>query len=227
MQSIKQAQDALGKDFDVGGSEKSGGNFDITAVEKVMFEGATKFLQLAQQRIRQKNKVDRGYMSDIEVFDLEKKDGRYSITIGYPMSNPASKYYDFQNLGVRGIQSRSPNSKYSFRTLEVSANMVKAIMAWYLRHKNYIRNEDQRTGLTGLQVKRKNLSRPPDPQKKLRDLAKRTAENIKKRGIARVGFFEDNKEKAFGEDFKKKLSIALGQSVALTIKKSYNGYYNR
>ena len=226
MQSIKQAQNTLGSNFDVGGIERGVG-LDLTAVEKVMFDGANKFLQLAQQRIRQRNKVDKGNLADIEVFDLEEKNGLYSITIGYPMSNPASKYWDFQNLGVKGIQSRSPNSKYSFKTLSVSANMVKAIMAWYLRHKNYIRNEDQRTGLTGLQVKRKNIATVQDPQKKLRQIAKQTAENIKKRGIGRVGFFEDNKDKAFGEDFQKKLSIALGQSVALTIKKSYNGYYNR
>jgi hypothetical protein len=226
MPSIKQAQDALGKDFDLGGSAKTG-NFDLTAVEKVMLEGANKFLLLAQQRIKQRKKVDRGYLSDIEVFAPEEKKGLYSITIGYPSSNPASKYYDFQNLGVRGIQSRSPNSKYSFKTLKVSSNMVKAIMAWYLRHKNYIKNEDQKTGLTGLQVKRKNIASVADPTKKLRQIAKQTAENIKKRGIARVGFFEDNIDKAFGDDFQEKLSVALGQSAALTIKKSYNGYYNR
>lgn len=226
MPSIKQAQDALGKNFDVGGIEKGGG-LDITAVEKVMLEGANKFLQLAQQRIRQRKKVDKGNLADIEVFDLEEKGGLYSITIGYPRSNPASEYYDYQNLGVRGIQSRSPNSKYSFKTLKVSGKFVNAILAWYLRHKNYIKNEDQRTGLTGLQVKRKNIASVSDKQKKLRQIAKRTAENIKKRGIPRVGFLEDNKDKAFGKDFQDKLSIALGQSVALTIKKTYNGYYNR
>lgn len=226
MPSIKQAQDALGKDFDLGGTNKGGG-LDLTAVEKVMLEGSNKFLQLAQQRIRQRKKVDRGNLADIEVFQLEEKKGLYSITIGYPKSNPASEYYDFQNLGVRGIQSRSPNSKYSFKTLKVSSKFVNAILAWYLRHKNYIKNEDQRTGLTGLQVKRKNIASVADPQKKLRQIAKRTAENIKKRGIPRVGFLEDNKDKAFGKDFQDKLSIALGQSVALTIKKTYNGYYNR
>lgn len=226
MPSIKQAQDTLGKNFDLGGTGKGGG-MDLTAVEKVMFEGANKFLRLAQQRIRQRKKVDRGNLADIEVFELEEKGGLYSITIGYPKTNPASEYYDFQNLGVRGIQSRSPNSKYSFKTLKVSSKFVNAILAWYLRHKNYIKNEDQRTGLTGLQVKRKNIASVADPQKKLRQIAKQTAENIKKRGIQRVGFFEDNIEKAFGKDFNEKLSVALGQSAALTIKKSYNGYYNR
>jgi hypothetical protein len=226
MASISQAQKKLGSDFDPGGESKQA-VIEFTGVEKVMYDAADKFLRLAQQRIRQRKKVDRGNMSDIEVFPLEGKGGVYSITIGYPDSNPASKYYDFQNKGVTGIKSRQPNSKYSFRTLKVSGNMVNAIIQWYLRHKNYIRNEDQRTGLTGLQVKRKRISTVVDSSKKLRQLAKRTAENIKKRGISRIGFFDDNIDTAFGDDFKKKLSIALGQDVALNIKTTYNGYYNR
>jgi hypothetical protein len=226
MQSISQAQKKLGKDFDPGGESKQGA-LEFTGVEKVMYDAADKFLRLAEQRIRQRKKVDRGNMSDIEVFPIEGKGGLYSITIGYPDSNPASKYYDFQNKGVTGIKSRQPNSKYSFRTLKVSAQMVTAIMGWYLRHKNYIRNEDQRTGLTGLQVKRRNIASVADPNKKLKQLAKRTAENIKKKGLSRIGFFDDNIEVAFGEDFRKKLSVALGQDVALNIKLTYNGYYNR
>lgn len=226
MPSISQAQKKLGKDFDPGGESKQA-VLEFSGVEKVMYDAADEFLRLAQQRIRQRKKIDRGNMSDIEVFPMEGKGGIYSITIGYPYSNPASKYYDFQNKGVTGIKSRQPNSKYSFRTLKVSGRMVTAIMQWYLRHKNYIRNEDQRTGLTGLQVKRKNLSSATDSTKKLKQLAKRTAENIKKRGLSRIGFFDDNIDVAFGEDFKKKLSIALGQDVALNIKLTYNGYYNR
>jgi hypothetical protein len=226
MQSIRQAQNTLDSNFDVGGIERGEG-LDLTGVEKVMYEAADKFLKLAEQRIQQRNKIDKGNLAKIEVFDLEKKDGRYSITIGYPMSNPASKYYDYQNLGVKGIESRKPNSKYYFKTTKVSKDFVQAILEWYLRHKNYIKNEDQRKGLTGLQAKRKNITGVADQTKRLRQLAKRTAENIKKRGIPRVGFLEDNKEKAFGEDFEKKLSIALGQSVALTIKKTINVYNNR
>ena len=44
-----------------------------------------------------------------------------------------------------------------------------------------------------------------------------TAENIKERGIARVGFFDDNLEKAFGQEFLTKLAQALGQDIALTV----------
>jgi len=220
MASIEQAQKALGQDFDLGG-ESGKGALKLNAVEKVMYDAATKFIGLAQQRINAKKKVDRGNLSDISVSTIQKTGNKYSLTIGYDKSNPASEYYDFQNKGVKGLKSGQPNLPYKFRTLKVSKNMVEAILQWYLRHKNYIRNEDQRKGLTPLQLKRKTLSNVADPKIKLRKLASNTAKNIKKRGIARVGFFDDNEQKAFGEDFKAKLSQALGQDIALTITQTF------
>jgi len=220
MASIEQAQKALGQDFDLGG-ESGKGSLKLDAVEKVMYDAANKFILLAKQRINQKKKVDRGNLSDISVSIIEKKGSKYTLTIGYDDSNPASEYYDFQNKGVKGIKSGQPNSPYKFRTLKVSKNMVEAILQWYLRHKNYIRNEDQRKGLTPLQLKRKTLSNVADPKIRLRKLASNTAKNIKKRGIARVGFLDDNEQKAFGEDFKAKLSQALGQDIALTITQTF------
>ena len=220
MASIEQAQKALGQDFDLGG-ESSQGTLKLDTVERVMYDAATKFISLAQQRINAKGKVDRGNMSDISVSAINKKGNKYSLTIGYDDSNPASKYYDFQNKGVKGIKSAKPNSPYQFRTLKVSKNMVEAILQWYLRHKNYIRNEDQRKGLSPLQLKRKTIIGAADPKKKLLAIAKNTAKRIKERGISRVGFFDDNEQKAFGEDFKAKLSKALGQDIALTITQTF------
>lgn len=220
MASIEQAQKALGKDFDLGG-ESSQGALKLDAVEKVMYDAANKFISLAQQRINAKGKVDRGNMSDISVSTIIKNGNQYALTIGYHDSNPASKYYDYQNKGVKGLTSNKPNSEYYFKTLKVSKGMVQAILEWYLRHKNYIKNEDQRKGLSPLQIKRKTISNVADPKIRLRKLAKNTAERIKERGIPRVGFFADNIDKAFGQDFKAKLSQALGQDIALTITQTF------
>ena len=220
MASIEQAQKALGANFDVGGDTKQGA-LKLNAVEKVMYDAATKFIGLAQQRINAKKKVDRGNLSDISVSTIQKTGNKYSLTIGYDKSNPASKYYDFQNKGVKGIKSGQPNSPYKFRTLSVSKNMVEAILQWYLRHKNYIRNEDQRKGLTPLQIKRKTISNVADPKIKLKQIATNTAKSIKKKGIARVGFFNDNLDKAFGQEFQAKLAQALGQDIALTITQTF------
>jgi len=220
MASIEQAQKALGESFDVGGDTKQGA-LKLNAVEKVMYDAATKFIGLAQQRINAKKKVDRGNLSDISVSTIQKTGNKYSLTIGYDKSNPASEYYDFQNKGVKGLKSGQPNSPYKFRTLSVSKNMVEAILQWYLRHKNYIRNEDQRKGLSPLQIKRKTISNVADPKIKLRQLATNTAKNIKKKGIGRVGFFDDNLDKAFGQEFQAKLAQALGQDIALTITQTF------
>lgn len=220
MASIEQAQKALGESFDFGGDTKQGA-LKLNAVEKVMYDAATKFIGLAQQRINAKKKVDRGNLSDISVSTIQKTGNKYSLTIGYDKSNPASEYYDFQNKGVKGLKSGQPNSPYKFRTLSVSKNMVEAILQWYLRHKNYIRNEDQRKGLSPLQIKRKTISNVADPKIKLRQLATNTAKNIKKKGIGRVGFFDDNLDKAFGQEFQAKLAQALGQDIALTITQTF------
>jgi hypothetical protein len=220
MASILKAQESLGKDFDLGG-ESSQGTLKLDAVEKVMYDAANKFILLAKQRINAKGKVDRGNMSDISVSAINKKGNKYTLTIGYDESNPASKYYDFQNKGVKGLKSGQPNSPYKFRTLKVSKNMVEAILQWYLRHKNYIRNEDQRKGLSPLQIKRKTIANVADPKIKLKQIATNTAKSIKKKGIARVGFFEDNLDKAFGQEFQAKLSQALEQDIALTITQTF------
>jgi hypothetical protein len=222
MASIKDAQKSLGSNFDLGGIAK-GGDVKLSGVEAIMVEAANKFLKLAVARINAKKKVDTGNLSDMIVTPVQVKNDKYQITIGYEESNPASKYYDFQNKGVKGIKSNQPNSPYEYKTLKVSGDMVNAILQWYLRHRNYIRNEDQRKNLTPLQQKRKTLSQAQNPQKKLKKIAINTAKAIKKRGMPRIGFFDDNIQKAFGDDFKKKLATALGQDVALTIKTTFNG----
>jgi len=216
MASIKEAQESLGKDFDVGGIIKEE-QIQLKGADKVIADAAIKFIKLAKQRINGRKKVDTGNLGDIVPTQVAHDKGKFSIIIGYDKSNLASKYYDFQNKGVKGIKSNQPNSQYKFRTLSVSKKMVEAIMQWYLRHKNYIKNDDKRTKLIPLERKRKSIAKLIDPKKKLKQIAKSTAENIKERGIARVGFFDDNIDKAFGQEFLTKLAQALGQDIALTI----------
>lgn len=226
MPSISKAQASLGNNFDVGGTAKTGA-IELNSVESVMLEAANKFMKLAIARINQKKKVDRGNLSDMEVSAITQEGTKYSLTIGYDKNNPASEYYDFQNKGVKGIKSKQPSkSPYSYRTLSVSSKMVTALMQWYMRHKNYIRNDDQRKNLSPLQQKRKTLGNIANQQTKLKQIATNTAKAIKKRGMPRIGFFEDNLDKAFGQDFKTKLAKALGQDIVLNIRQNFGNGNN-
>jgi hypothetical protein len=220
MQSISQAQASLGNNFTAGGIAREV-PFELDNVEEVMMIAADKFIQLARKRINDKKKNDTGNLYDIEK-TISRDGGKYILSIGYDKNNPASKYYDFQNKGVKGIKSRQPSrSPYSYRTLSVSSKMVTAIMQWYMRHRNYIKNEDQKVGLTKLQKKRKSVGNVANPQKRLRQIAKNTAKQIKKRGMPRVGFFDDNLPIAFGKEFLEKLAKALGQDVVLNIRQNF------
>lgn len=230
MANTKKAQDSLGPLFDPGGVAKDG-PLKLNKVEAIIAQAALKFIQLAKKRLTQRGKIDTGNLSDIVVSQLTKKGGSYSITIGYDKSNPASEYYDFNDKGVKGIggfKGKLPRgfkeptgSPYSFKNLRLSSAFINSIMQWYLRHKGYIRNEDQRKNLSTLQRKRKTLGNIVNDTNDLRGLAIGTAKNIKRKGISRTGFFEDNIDLAFGEDFQKALAKALGQDIALSIKQTF------
>jgi len=226
MVSINQAQASLGKDFDIGGIERQS-TPELNNVERVVLEYSDKFIDLAIKRIRQRKKVDTGNLENIIRTAIVQDGSKYSLTIGYDKSNPASEYYDFQNKGVKGIRSKQPSSSpYSYRTLSVSAKMVNALMQWYLRHKNYIKREDQKVGLTKIQKKRKSIGDVASSTKDLRRLATNTAKQIKKRGQKRIGFFDDNLDKAFGREFQTKLAKALGQDVVLNIRQNFGNGNN-
>jgi len=220
MASILKAQQSLGKNFTVGGSSRKeyqigGAN---SQVQKVIYDAADKFIKLAQQTIRKKKKFDTGKMSDIILSEIYDKNGILGITIGYDKKNPASEYGKFQNKGVKGLRSsKNADSPYKFRDLNVSGKFIEAIMQWYLRHKNFIKTEDRTRGLKGLEKKRKKITQIANSTNDLRFLAKRTAENIKRRGLNRVGFFDDNIPKVFNEEFRVKLAKALGKDIKLNI----------
>jgi hypothetical protein len=44
--------------------------------------------------------------------------------------------------------------------------------------------------------------------------------------MLRIGFFDDNLDKAFGQEIKTKLAKALGQDVVLKIKQEFNNGNN-
>jgi len=231
MASISQAQASLGSDFDFGGIAR-GGEVKLDSVEAIMAQAAFEFIELAKKRLTERKKIDTGNLSDIVVSSVTQNGTKYSLTIGYDKSNPASKYYDFNDKGVKGIggfKGKLPpgfheptNSPYSFKNLRLSSGFIDSITRWYLRHKSYIRNEDQRRNLTGLQQRRRTLGNVVNQTEKLRNLAIATARNIKRKGISRTGFFEDNIDIAFGPEFQAKLAQALGQDIALNIKQTFS-----
>lgn len=192
---------------------------ELDQVEAVMFKYASKFLKLAQAKIRQKKAIDRGNLSDVELSDVTNNGNQVQITIGYDESNPASEYYDFRNKGVKGLQGNQ-TTPYKFKNLGVGKKFLKTLIEWYGRHRSYVRNETQRKNLSGLQRKRKQLAQVSDADR-LKSIAYLTGRKIKRKGIDRIGFFDDNIPRVFNAQFEKELAEAMGEDIVINIVNNF------
>jgi hypothetical protein len=202
-------------------------DFKLSEFESVLVDAGSLFIYLAQKRIQAKNKIDTGALSDLQITSVSKEANRYSLTIGYPDGSPAWDYYDFQNKGVKGLKSGNPNSIYAYKSLGVSKKMINSLMAWYTRHSIFSLKEDQKKNLSGLQRKRKSISSIVSKANKLQSLAYATAISIKKKGLPKINFIDDNIEIAFNDAFIAKLELALGEDILLKFKQEFNGYNNK
>jgi hypothetical protein len=202
-------------------------DFKLSEFESVLVDAGSLFIYLAQKRIQAKNKIDTGALSDLQITSVSKEANRYSLTIGYPDGSPAWDYYDFQNKGVKGLKSGNPNSIYAYKSLGVSKKMINSLMAWYTRHSIFSLKEDQKKNLSGLQRKRKSISSIVSKANKLQSLAYATAISIKKKGLPKINFIDDNIEIAFNDAFIAKLELALGEDILLKFKQDFNGYNNK
>lgn len=192
---------------------------ELPFVEKVILSYAAKFIIQVQKNLISADKTDTGRLErDIEQGDLIKTDGSYLIDIGYPKSSEAAKYYDFVNKGVKGFNSGTPNSPYTFKSAYPSMNgpMVTAIQKWVKRNAKFARREDQKYNLTSLQRKRKSVSELNTG----RTTAYLIARKIKQRGLPKTGFFDDAIDQVFNEQFYNKMAKALGGDVRLYIKQA-------
>lgn len=194
----------------------------LPTLEQYIILSAANFILKVKENIEVLGISDTGALSDdISQGDLTKQGGTYSITLGYPRSSSASKYYDFVNKGVKGFKSKSPNSKYSFKNLGVSRKMLSNIQSWVNR--NSIRTNE--VAITQRQARRQSLSNMSNESTRRKSLAYAVAVGIKKKGLRKTSFFDDAVEKYFGNDFSVGIAKTLGQDIKVIIRQ--NGTNNQ
>ena len=160
-------------------------------------------------------------MQDIRVIRREFSNGKYRYDIGYEESNPASEYWAFQDKGVKGVTSGQPSSSpYAFEKLTVGGEFLERLVDWYGRHRNYIKNDDQKKNLRGLQKKRAKLGNIAE--NKIKGVAYVTGLKIKREGLPTIGFSKAGYDAAFNEQFYKNLAKALGKDIKINIVETIN-----
>lgn len=213
---------------DIGQSQSKfvglGGNAqeeELLIVEGILETYALQFIQEVQKNIEKKGLTSKGNMSDL-TFNIEHVKGSYIISVGYDPSNPASKYYDYQNKGVAGV-GKSIASPYSFKTLYPSRAMMTEILLWLRTAKNISSfKPNTKPSISKLESKRKKLSSYVNKSQDLKGLAYGISRKIKRDGIKQSNFFDSAITKVFGKGFIKEVSAALKADITLKIIKNGN-----
>lgn len=208
---------AKGKNLDIlelVGSSKDGFEVvvELNSTTALLNKAADQFINKAIQRINLKKAGDTQAMQDIQIISASENE----IEIGYSRSNPAREYWMYQNYGVKGLDSGQPAlSPYKFEKYTVGGEFLEKLIAWYTRHKSYIKNEDQKTRLTSSQKRKKTLGSVAE--NKIKGIAYVTGKKIKREGLKAIGFREFALEKSFNDEFYKNLSKALGKDIIIHI----------
>lgn len=204
---------------------------ELPSTKQVIILSAASFIEKVKENLQKQGKISSGNLEDgITSGDLIEDRSGYEIDLGYRDADTASKYYDYVNKGVTGFSTGSPSSPYGFKSLKVSAKMVKSLLLWYRKRGNAARREDQKKKLSANQRKNKRLKKQVDAAKNLKSLAFATAVSIKKKGIRKSGFFDKAVEFSFGKGFIDAVSKTVGQDIKVylrQINKQINENNNR
>jgi hypothetical protein len=198
--TISQAQaEALAEGFLDGLGEEE---FKPTKTLSQLVLVCGKIIEEAQNNLNSSDRVSTGALSEsIKIIDpvVEGSKIRIDITMLY--------YWKFINEGVKGVVSKKPNSKYSFKNLYVSKSMLKALKKWVAKE--------------GLKTKAKGQGKPISKRERKRSKIKtdKTASaayaigrSVKAKGLKKTSFL--TKAIKEGNKFAKD---KLGKSFALDI----------
>lgn len=188
------------------------------AVSDLIIKLAGEFIIAVQENLDRLGKVSTGGLTDgVSAGDLVQSGSTYTLEIGYDKNDPAAKYWDFVNKGVRGIRSGQPaSSPYQFRKLSAPPVMVDAIKGWLRVNGIAARNEDQREDLSRLQQKRRKIAAEQDPQG---DFAYAIALAIKRRGLPYTGYFDQAVNAYFGKTFAQAVAKAAAFDVRVAVRR--------
>jgi hypothetical protein len=133
----------------------------------------------------------------------------YTISLGYPKSEPASKYWDFINKGVKGTKNIKADSKtpYKFNTGKKSIP-ISAAKKWLGYNKLKI---------TAVKPYRK-LGVEQKALKGTKSLEYILARSIHRKGIRSTHYFDDAKKETFGKNFYEIMEAALGKDIQIKIR---------
>jgi len=207
--SITKAQaSALAEGFlnTLGEQPMKEGEFPI--IEKLLLDFGGDFIKNAQKNLNANNSIASGKINDIRM-NFTKFGTNYSISLGYPKSEPASKYWDFINKGVKGTKNIKADAKTPYKFNPSKKSIPISVAQGWLGY--------NKLKVVAVKPYRKlGVETKATDEKK--SLAYVLARSIHRKGIRSTHYFDDAQKETFGKNFYEVMEVALGKDIQIKIK---------
>jgi hypothetical protein len=211
--SISQAQaKAVADNFTSLYGQQRTINDELPVIEAMLFKYGAEFKQQAIDNLNANKSIASGNIEDI-AFEVTKFGTTYTLSMGYPKNEPASKYWDFVNQGVKGTKNIKADGKtpYAFKSSKKSIP-VSVVEGW-LKYNKLKTVAVKKYSKLGVELK------AIDSKK---NLASSIAKSIHRKGLRSTRYFDKARDSVFGTAFEKVMSAALGFDVEIKIKQIAN-----
>ena len=181
---------------------------ELPVVEALLKLYGGDFITTAQKNLKANNSIASGAINDIRM-QFTKFQTSYTISLGYPKSEPASKYWDFVNKGVKGTKNVKADSKtpYKFNPSKKSIP-ISAVQGWlgYNKLKAISVKPYRKLGVEAKAIDSK------------KSLAYVLARSIHRKGIKSTHYFDNAAKETFGQNFYEVMTAALGKDIQIKIR---------
>lgn len=211
--SISKAQaKAIADGFLASSGEAKADEVNMPVIEAMLLKYGADFQQTAIDNLNANNSIASGAIEDIR-FNVTKFGTVYTLSMGYPKSEPASKYWDFVNQGVKGTKNEKADGKtpYSFKSSKKSIP-VSVVEGW-LKYNKLKTVAVKKYSKLGVELKAIDSKKT---------LAYAIAKSIHKKGLRSTRYFDKAAKEVFGADFQKIMNAALGFDVEIKIEQIKN-----
>jgi len=211
--SISQAQaKAIADNFTSLYGEQRTINDEMPVIEALLFKYGAEFKQQAVDNLNANKSIASGKIEDI-AFEVTKFGTTYTLSMGYPKNEPASKYWDFVNQGVRGTKNIKADGKtpYAFKSNKKAIPI--SVVEGFLKYGKKKATQVKKYTKLGVELKATEGTK---------SLKYAIARKIHKEGLRSTRYFDKARDSVFGADFQKIMNAALGYDVEIKITQIAN-----
>lgn len=184
----------------------------LPVIEAILLKYGADFQKQAIDNLNANNSIASGNIADIR-FQVSKFGTIYILSMGYPKSEPASKYWDFVNQGVKGTKNIKADSKTPYAFKSNKKSLPISVVEGWLKYNKLKTVAVKKYSKLGVELK------ATDSKK---SLAAAVARSIHTKGLRSTRYFDKARDTVFGADFKKIMNAALGFDVEIKIKQIAN-----